>query len=131
MKITKSQLRNIIKEEVKRLMEDPFADLDAAVSHSRSQRAKKPSMPGRVRDRARRGFADIDTTRKELSRAKAAGDSGYPANEAEARAAFKKMNSVRDPFKQMDVARRLGFVEQKGGVVTFKKKGGGVVRFRG
>lgn len=42
MKITKSQLRRIIHEELSRLNEDPFADLDAAVRKKREKK-KRPA----------------------------------------------------------------------------------------
>mgnify|MGYP003630355126 CR=1 FL=1 len=100
MKITAKELRQIIKEELNRLQEDPFADLDAAV---RKRREKK-----------KRGAKE---------------DEHYPEDEAQARKYYNVIQNASSNDEEIDLSRKHGFASQRNKRVTFKKKGGGTINF--
>ena len=100
MKITRKQLRQIIKEELNRTLlenDDPFAELDAAIAKS-----DKPE----------------DTSNYPANEAEA---------KSTVKIMMDEMEKAKDEFKKLDIGIKYGLSKQNNDDFTFNKKGGGMI----
>ena len=99
MKINRKNLRQIIKEELRRVLleRDPFADLDDAVKD-----ANKPQDTSSYPEDA--AEAEIIVPKM-----------------------FAELEKESDPFRRLDIYTKYGLISQNNDVFRFKTKSGGVV----
>jgi len=100
MKITRRQLKQLIKEELNRSLlenDDPFAELDAAIAKS-NKPEDKSNYP-----------ADEATAKSTV------------------KTMMDEMDKEKDEFKKLDIGIKYGLSKQVNDDFTFKSKSGGMI----